>query len=66
MKLIGELLKFKKSGDDWLCIHKVSGYEVGVVVCYPLWVEWVFKPHPTNVYSVDMLADIKSFMEQLK
>ena len=68
LKLIlnGKILKFKKQGDNWLCINKGAGYEVGVLTYYPLWKSWTFKPHATHIYSAVMLADIKIFMEQLK
>ena len=66
MKLEGKILKFIKRTDDWVAVNKGAGYEVGVIVHYPLWESWVFQPHPTNVFSLDQIDDIKSFMEQLK
>ncbi len=66
MKLEGKILKFKKKGDNYIILNKGAGYEVGAIVQHISWGSWVFKPHASNVYSPDMLADIKSFMEQLK
>ena len=65
MKLSGKILKFKKKGDSWLCLNKGAGYEVGVIYYLPLWKSWVFDPHPANRYSVEMVSDVKDFMEQL-
>ena len=66
MNQSGKLLRFEKRGDSWSCYNKGAGYEVGAIIYYPLWESWVFNPSPSNSYSVEMLGDIKRFMEQLK
>jgi len=68
MKMIGEILKFKKRDRDnkYLCMNKKAGYLVGVIVYYTPWESWIFEPGKTHSFSTDMLGDIKDFMEQLK
>ena len=66
MKMVGNLLKFEKRGDSYLCLNKGAGYEVGAIVYMPLWKSWAFMPGATHSFTSGMLDDIRKFMGQLK
>ena len=65
VKMSGEVLRFERDGESYQCINKAVGYAVGDIVYYPLWEAWVFKPGNSDLFSADMLGDIKRFMDGL-
>lgn len=71
MKERYKYIHFVKVRDDngikvWSCRNNHSGEELGTVVYYDPWRQYVYQPTVQAVYSEGCLTDIADFLKQLK